>query len=167
MLEEVYQYLHDYGFNALNLDEIEKINENIYYANVSTVRKIITFMEDKYLEPDDIIDVINRNPFLLTEVNERLIALDNIYGSQLAIDYESLIKLIKDNPRTYTASPIELQKIINYLKDNNCSLSSIRKLVLNNPSIINMELDDLKKKLVLENNWEKWHKIIKVLRNAY
>ena len=116
MREEVYDYLHDYGFSAIELNKIEKENEAMFFTSVSEVRKNIKFLEEKYLENEDVLNIVNHNPFMLTEKDNRLEALENIYGL-LCIDYESMIELIKNNPETYTASPVELQKIIDFLKN--------------------------------------------------
>ena len=145
MKEEVYEYLHDYGFNALELDAIEKENEFMFYTNVSEIRKNITFLEEKYLDSDDIINIINSNPFMLTEKNNRLEALDSIYNGMLGIDYESMIELIKSNPETYTSSPIELQKIIEYLKNNNYNNEKIKKIIIQNPKIVSMRFEEFEK----------------------
>ena len=78
MREEVYEYLHDYGFSAIDLDKIEDENEEMFFTTIKEVRKNITFLEEKYLESGDIINIINDNPFMLTEKNNRLESLDNI-----------------------------------------------------------------------------------------
>jgi len=145
MKEEVYEYLHDYGFSALELDKIEKENEEMFFTNISEVRKNITFLEEKYLKTEDIINIINENPFMLTEKNNRLEALDEIYSGILKIDYESMIQLIKSNPEVYTVSPIELQKIINYLKEHNLSIDTVRELLMKNSKIISMDLEGFTK----------------------
>ena len=144
MREDVYNYLHDYGFSSIDLDEIEKRNENMFYTNVSEVRKNITFLEEKYLDEEDIIDIINKNPFMLTEKNNRLEAIDKIY-SELGFDYEALKQLIKNNPKAYTLSPIELNKIIDFLKSKNYNNDVIKKLIIQNPKVISMKYDDFEK----------------------
>ena len=145
MKEEVYEYLHDYGFSAIEIDKKKKRNENIYFTNVSEIRKNITFLEEKYLDSDDIINIINSNPFMLTEKNNRLEALDSIYNGMLGIDYESMVKLIKSNPEAYTSSPIELQKIIEFLKNNNYNNEKIKKIIIQNPKIVSMRFEDFEK----------------------
>ena len=144
MREDVYNYLHAYGFSSIDLDEIEKRNENMFYTNVSEVRKNITFLEEKYLDEEDIIDIINENPFMLTEKNNRLEAIDKIY-SELGFDYEALKQLIKNNPKAYTLSPIELIKIIDFLKSKNYNIDVIKKLIIQNPKVISMKYDDFEK----------------------
>lgn len=144
MREDVYNYLHAYGFSSIDLDEIEKRNENMFYTNVSEVRKNITFLEEKYLDEEDIIDIINENPFMLTEKNNRLEAIDKIY-SELGFDYEALKQLIKNNPKAYTLSPIELSKIIEFLKGKNYNNDVIKKLIIQNPKVISMKYDDFEK----------------------
>ena len=147
MEENVYNYLHEYGFDAIELNKIEIENENMFYTNISEIRKNITFLEEKFLGQEDIIKIINENPFMLTEKNNRLEALDSIYNGQLLIDYNSLKNLIKNNPETYTLSPIELQKIIDYLKEHNYSIEVIRDFILKNPKIISMEFNEFIKLL--------------------
>ena len=144
MREDVYNYLHAYGFSSIDLDEIEKRNENMFYTNVSEVRKNITFLEEKYLDEEDIINIINENPFMLTEKNNRLEAIDKIY-SELGFDYEALKQLIKNNPKAYTLSPIELNKIIDFLKSKNYNIDVIKKLIIQNPKVISMKYDDFEK----------------------
>lgn len=147
MREEVYDYLHNYGFSAIELDKIEKENEGMFFTNLSEVRKNITFLEEKYLETNEIINIINENPFMLTEKNNRLEALDNIYNGILGIDYESLIKLIKNNPEAYTVSPIELQAIIDYMKGLGFPKEYIKQFILTNHKVISMSSEEFKKVL--------------------
>lgn len=144
MREEVYDYLHDYGFSAIELNKIEKENESMFFTSVSEVRKNIKFLEEKYLDNEDIVNIVINNPFMLTEKDNRLEALENIYGL-LCIDYESMIELIKNNPETYTASPVELQKIIDFLKNKNCTIDTIKNLFIKNPRIISMKFEDFEK----------------------
>lgn len=144
MREEIYNYLHDYGFSAIEIDKIESSNENMFFTDISEVRKNISFLEEKYLESEDIIFIINNNPFMLTEKNNRLESIDEIY-SLLQFDYESLKQLIKNNPKAYTLSPVELKKIIDYLKSKNCSIEAIRKLFIQNSKVISMKFEDFEK----------------------
>ena len=141
MREEVYDYLHEYGFSAIDIDKIEKENEDMFYTDISEVRKNITFLEEKYLESEDIINIINDNPFMLTEKNNRLEALDDIYNGILSFDYESLKTLIKNNPEAYTISPIELNKIINHMKEIGYSIEIIKQFILKNSKVISMSYD--------------------------
>ena len=145
MKEEIYEYLHDYGFSAIELDKMEKENEGMFFTDLTEIRKNITFLEEKYLETEDIINIINNNPFMLTEKNNRLDALDEIYNGKLLIDYESLKSIIKRNPEAYTSSPVELQKNIDYLKQKNCTVETIRNLIIKNPKIISMSFIEFEK----------------------
>lgn len=138
MREEIYDYLYDYGFSAIEIDKIEKENEEMFFTNIGEVRKNITFLEEKYLKIEDVINIINDNPFMLTEKNNRLEALEEIYNKVLRIDYESLKKLIKNNPEAYTVSPIELQKIIDYMKEQGYTIEIIREFIIKNPKVISM-----------------------------
>ena len=147
MREEIYEYLHDYGFSAIELDKIENENEEIFFTNISEVRKNITFLEEKYLESEDIINLVNDNPFMLTEKNNRLEALEEIYNGLLRIDYESMKELIRNNPEAYTISPVELQKIIDYMKEQGYTIEIIREFILKNSKIISMTSENFIKAL--------------------
>jgi len=144
MSEDVYNYLHDYGFSAIELDKIEDRNENIFFTDIKEVRKNLTFLEDKFLDIEDIINLVNDNPFMLTEKTNRLEALEDIY-SELGFDCDSLIQIIRNNSKVYTLSPVELNKIIDYLKSKNISIKSIRDFFIKNPKLLNIKLDELKK----------------------
>lgn len=143
MKEDVYQYLHDYGFSSIELDKIEDRNENIFFTSIKELRKNLTFLEEKYLELEDIINLVNDNPFMLTEKNNRLEAIEEIYA-RIGFDSESLKKILRSNSRAYTLSPIELSKIIDFLKSRNCGYKEIREFFIKNPSVLSMKFDDFK-----------------------
>lgn len=143
MKEDVYQYLHDYGFSSIELDKIEDRNENIYFTNISELRKNLTFLEEKYLDLEDIINLVNDNPFMLTEKNNRLEAIEEIYA-RIGFDSESLKKILRSNSRAYTLSPVELSKIIDFLKSRNCGYKEIREFFVKNPNVLSMKFDDFK-----------------------
>lgn len=147
MREEIYEYLHDFGFSAIELDEIENENEEMFFTSISEVRKNITFLEEKYLESEDIINLVNDNPFMLTEKNNRLEALDEIYNGVLRIDCEAMKELIKNNSEVYTISPIELQKIIDYMKEQGYTIEVIREFILKNSKVISMTSENFIKAL--------------------
>lgn len=144
MIEEIYEYLSEYGFDPIEIDKIIKINQNIYFSNVEEINKNIKFLEEKYLEYDDIVELIINNPFMLTEKNNRLEALDTIYNNILSFDYEALKQLLKNNSETYTTSPVELKKIIEYLKGKNISNEIIRNLIIKNSKIITLTSEEFK-----------------------
>lgn len=150
MEDNVFNYLHDYGFSAIDLDKILERNDAMFDTNLNEVRKNITFLEEKYLEPDDIIDLVNKNPFMLTEKNQRLEALGDIYDYYLGFSYDQIKALLKANPDTYSENPIELGKIINYLKEQKWNVDAIRQLLLKTPSLLDMNFEDFKN--VIMNN---------------
>ena len=60
------------------------------------------------------------------------------------MDSESLKKILRSNSRAYTLSPIELSKIIDFLKSRNCGYKEIREFFIKNPSVLSMKFDDFK-----------------------
>ena len=73
--------------------------------------------------------------------------LDKIYLEDLRFDSNSLKKIIIDNPDTYIASPIELQKIIDYMKEQGYTIEIIREFILKNSKIISMTSENFIKAL--------------------
>ena len=61
-----------------------------------------------------------------------------------SLSNEEIKNLLNINNNIYTCSPLELDKIINYLnKDKNYSIDNIKKIILTNPNIINKKIDEI------------------------
>ena len=142
MIEEVYNYLREFGFSKEEVNFFEDSNEKMFFTSIDEIKKNISFFSNKNLSKEEVIQVLKKNPFMLTVKDNRLNTLDKIYLEELKFESNSLKELIVNNPETYTLSPIELQKIINYIKENNCDIESIRGFILKNPKIISMQLDE-------------------------
>ena len=145
MREEVYEFLREYGFSKEELTSFEKENEKMFFTNLVEVNKNIDFLTNKGLVKEEIINVFRNNPFMITVKNNRLDALDKIYIEDLKFDINSLKTLIINNPETYTTSPIELEKNINYLKKHNCTMEVIRSFIINNNQVIIMDFNEFEK----------------------
>ena len=142
MCEEVYDFLRNYGFSKEELSYFEEINDNMYFTNLKEINKNIDFLTNKGLTKEEILYVVKNNCFMLTEKNNRLELLDNIYINELELNNNLLKEIIINNPDTYSISPIELNKIINYLKDNNFDKNKIISLIMKNPKIITLDYEE-------------------------
>lgn len=142
MIEEVYNYLRKYGFSKEELSYFEEINDNMYFTNLKEINKNIDFLTNKGLTKEEIIYIFKKNCFMLTEKDNRLELLDNIYINELELNNNLLKELIINNPDTYSVSPIELNKIINYLKENNFDKNKIINLIMKNPKIITLDYEE-------------------------
>lgn len=144
MKDEVYEYLISYGFNKENLNKFEEDNESMYFVSLDKVKENIDFFTNKGLNKSEFINIVNINSFILTLSSKRKNAFDDIYINKLNLSNEEIKYLLNINNNIYTCSPIELDKIINYLKkEKNYSMDNIKKLLLYNPSVINKNLDDI------------------------
>ena len=144
MKDEIYEYLISYGFNKDNLNKFEEENENMYFVSLNKVKENIDFFTNKGLNKSEFINIVNINPFILTLSSKRKSAFDDIYINKLNLSNEEIKYLLNINNSIYTCSPIELDKIINYLnKEKNYSIDNIKKLLLYSPSVINKNLDDI------------------------
>ena len=145
MPEEVYNYLKEYGFSNEELDNFEEENDKMFFASIDIVKNNISFLEGLGLNKEDIINILRINPFMITVGNNRITALNKIYYEVLGFTSDDIKSLILKNADLYTASPIELEKNINYLKDKKCNIDIIKKFIMNNPKVVNAYLDEFKK----------------------
>lgn len=150
MLESVYYYLKEFGFNDKEIDFFEDENEDMFSTNNIEIEKNINFLFDKGLEKEEVLDVIRRNPDMLTVKNNRLEAYDKIFNNELDMDNDMIKKLIISYPDTYVESPIDLQNIINYLEEKKYDKEYIRNLIIDNPKIISMDLSEFEKEIILK-----------------
>ena len=142
MKDEVYEYLKKYRFNKDYLNKIEQENEDIYFIYLNKVRENINFFEGKGLNNKEIISLANINPFILTLSSKRKNAFDEIYINKLNLSNEQIKYLVNNNSNIYTCSPLEFDKIIDYL-NKNYSIDNIKQIILNNPNIINKKIDEI------------------------
>ena len=142
MKNEIYEYLINYGFSKENLDRFEELNEDMYFVSLDKVKENINFFEGKGLNNKEIISLANINPFILTLSSKRKNAFDEIYINKLNLSNEQIKYLVNNNNNIYTCSPLEFDKIIDYL-NKNYSIDNIKKIILNNPNIINKKIDEI------------------------
>lgn len=145
MSEEVYNYLTEYGFSNEELDNFEEENDKMFFASIDIVKNNISFLEGLGLNKENIINILRINPFMITVGNNRITALNKIYYEVLGFNNDDIKSLILKNADLYIASPIELEKNINYLKDKKCNIDMIKKFIMNNPKVVNAYLDEFKK----------------------
>ena len=145
MSEEVYNHLIEYGFSNEELDNFQEENEKMFFTSIDIIKNNISFLEGIKLNKEDIINILRINPFMITVGNNRITALNKIYYEVLGLNNDDIKSLILKNADLYTASPIELEKNINYLKDKKCSIDMIKKFILDNPKVVNAYLDEFKK----------------------
>jgi len=147
MREEVYDFLREYGFSKEEVHGFQDKNEKMFFTNLVEVNKNINFLLDKGLSKEEVIKVFRADPYMITVKNNRLEALDKIYIDDLEFDKLLLKELIIKNPKTYIASPIELNKTIEYLKEHNCDIEYIKKFIMNNPQVACMNFVEVEKQI--------------------
>ena len=90
------------------------------------------------------MQVFRYNPYMITVKNNRLDALNQIYLEDLKLTNEELKNLIIKNPDTYIVSVSELNKNIDYLKEHNCNIETIRNFLITNPQLVSMSPEEFK-----------------------
>ena len=138
MIEEVYDFLREYGFTKEEVNYFEDENDDMYFTNMIEVNKNIDFLINKGLNKEEIMQVFRVDPFMITVKNNRLEAFDKIYIEDLKLSKDELKQLIIDNPDVYIVSVNELNKNIDYLKEHNYTIEIIKKFFITNPQLISM-----------------------------
>ena len=141
MLDEIFDYLLEFGFTKEELRRFEDENSEMFEVDLKVVKDNIEFLFNKKLTKEEIIEVIKNDPFMLTDKKIRRDYYDKLYIDVLKLTDEEIKSLIKSNNDVYSASPVELEKIINYLSSKN---KDVKKMILSYPKIITMRLDDIK-----------------------
>ena len=144
MNEEVYEYLKEYGFKKEEIHSFLDENEKMFFTSIKEVNKNINFLNEKGLTKEEIMNLLIKDPYMLTVKDNRLEALDKIYLDDLKYDLISLKKIIINNPDTYISSPIELNKNIDFLKKNGYSIQKIKELFLKAPLLVSMTPEEFK-----------------------
>ena len=116
----------------------------MFFTNLIEVNKNIDFLKNKGLNKEEIMQVFRINPFMITVKNNRLEALDKIYLEVLNLTNEELKNLIIKNPDTYIVSVSELNKNIDYLKEHNYNIETIRNFLITNPQLVSMSPEEFK-----------------------
>ena len=142
MNEEIYEYLNNYGFTAEELLAFNKENEKLYFANLKNITDNIEFLKSKGLNQKEIIEVIKKDTFMLTSGTKKKELLDEIYKEIFNDDEikETILKF----PDMYIVSPIELQEVINYIKNKKLNP---REIIINDLNVLSFDLEDIKNKI--------------------
>ena len=144
MREEVYEFFKEYGFTRDEIHYFQDENEKMFFTNLIEVNKNIDFLKNKGLNKEEIMQVFRYNPFMITVKNNKLDALNQIYLEDLKLTNEELKNLIIKNPDTYIVSVSELNKNIDYLKEHNYNIETIRNFLITNPQLISMSPEEFK-----------------------
>lgn len=144
MDKNVFDYLRIIGFTDNEINYIEDNNDNIFYVNLSHVKKVITILQKLELDIINIRKILTKNVLLITEHTEKINEINKIYIEDLKLNNEELKNLIIKNPDTYIVSVSELNKNIDYLKEHNCNIETIRNFLITNPQLVSMSPEEFK-----------------------
>lgn len=144
MIEEVYDYLREYGFTKEEVNKFEEENEKMFFTNLKEVQKNINFLLNKGLTKEEIMNIFRYNPFMITVKDNRLESLDKIYLEDLKLG-NNIKQLIIKNPDTYIVSVSELNENIDYLKEHNCNSETIKSVFITNPQLVSLSPEEFKR----------------------
>lgn len=140
MKDEVYQFLRNYGFSKDELISFEKHNIKLYEIEYLTPQYNFSFLENCCLDKDEILNLIRKNPYMITVNKKKLDYLEKIYKEVLCFSIEELKKILLNYNDLYIVNPIKVEKIIDFYKSKGYSIEDIKKIIILNPNILGEEL---------------------------
>ena len=139
MDEKIFEFLNDYGFLAEELLAFNSINEKLFFASLKNITDNIAFLEAKGLSRKEIINIIRKNPFMLTVSTKKKELLDELYKG--IFSDEEIKEIIVKYPDMYIVSLLELKDVIEYLERRNLNP---REVIINNLNVLSFDLEDIK-----------------------
>ncbi len=112
-----YLYLQSMGFSKKELEQLEE-NEFIWETSRNRCDFIVNFFLEKDFTIDEIHKYFMEYPNIVSEHPNRLIRIDELLDN-IEFTNEDKKKLVFTNYEIYSANPLELKKIIDFLKDGN------------------------------------------------
>ena len=135
-----YLYLKEKGFSKKEIEKLEE-NEFIWEASRNRCDFIVNFFLDKDFTMDEIHKYFIEYPNIVSEHPNRLIRIDEILDN-IEFTNEDKKKLVFSNYEVYSANPLELKKIVDYLRTINND--ELKKEVFMNSEYLAEDFDKVK-----------------------
>ena len=142
MREDIYDYLINYGFTEEDSSRIKEENDKVYFAILKNITDNIEFLENKKKKKNEVIQVVRKNPYIITAGTRKKQLLDELYNS--IFNKDEIKELIIKYPYIYIVNPIELKEVIDYL--NNVKLN-LKDIINENIDVLSFDLENIKKYL--------------------
>ncbi len=136
----VYKYLKSIGFTDKETDELEQ-NDYIWETSKQRCEYIVNFFLEKGLTMEEIHNYFMSYPNIVSEHPHRLLDIDEILNN-IGLTNKNKKQLILNNYETYSSNPDELQKIVDYLKDD--TKEKTIENILNNSKYISENFEKVK-----------------------
>lgn len=124
---KVYLLLKEIGLTDENITKI--IDENHFVTKIieSDLISQIKFLYGYNLTNKDIVEIANKNPWILTESFERMRMLEKNYNN---IGIKDMKELLLKQPNALSLNPLDVNNLIQKLKDENNSTEDIKEMIL-------------------------------------
>ena len=110
MLEEVHDYLTEYGFNENNISAIENSNDNIFLITLEELLDRMIYLDSKEIDKKQIIKIINDNPTILSVSSSEFSEIDDLFIEELKFNLSELSQLIIKKPNLYNIGLERIKK---------------------------------------------------------
>jgi len=132
MLEEVHDYLIEYGFAENEISTIENNNDDVFLITPEELIHRIMDLDSKEIDKSTIIKIINNNPNILSVSNSEISEIDDLFIEELKFDLSELSQLIIKKPTLYNIGLENIRKVINILYSKGIDENDIKPILLNN-----------------------------------
>ena len=144
---EVCLSLKDIGMNKKDMEDIAEYNEDAYFIDVKQCDFVIDFLKQKGLLDEEICNLLIDNPYMISVEKGRALIIDDLLNG-LGLIKKDKKELIIKNSHIYTANPVEVKDIINYMKNSCYNKEDIRRKFLDDEELITASLDEVKIKVL-------------------
>lgn len=145
MDEEKYNYLLNFGFSPLDIDDIEIYNNGIYVVEFDEIKKTLDFLLTLDLSKKELIKIINNNYSLITENVTRLLRIKELYSERIGLNNKELGDLLRRNNQAFSITITTFNEIIDYIYSKNVSPEKLKNVISKHPSLVGMTLEEIKK----------------------
>lgn len=132
MLEEVHDYLIEYGFSENDIKAIENNNDDIFLISLEELTDHMMYLDSKEIEKNIIIKIINDNPSILNISSSEISEIDDLFIDELKFDLSELSQLIIKKPSLYNIGLEKIRKIVNIMYAKGIDENDIKTILLNN-----------------------------------
>ena len=145
MDEEKYNYLLNFGFSPLDIDDIEIYNNGIYVVEFDEIKKTLDFLLTLDLSKKEVVKIIMQNYSLITENITRLLRIKELYSERIGLNNKELGDLLRRNNQAFSITITTFNEIIDYIYSKNVSPEKLKNVISKHPSLVGMTLEEIKK----------------------
>ena len=141
MIDEVWDYLRDYGFTKEELNSFEKQNPKMFEVDLQTIKNNLLMLENFNLTQREVLTLVRKNFYMLTVTKNKVDYLNEIYLIRLGYDDKEMRRLLLTHPDAYIDNPEKVEQVLDFLETKEPK-AKIKKIILEKPELLDYEITE-------------------------